>query len=955
MGESTTAKIDKFDLSGNLLTSNNWYGNNFPYASAIAVDSSNPANVFILQATGQEVVEKYDANGNLEGAFEGVIPSSGNEASGLVVDPSTGCIFIGDSQDHLIEKYGPNGQFICTFGPPQFINEFMGLGMKMGPNGNIYVANAWADNVVVFSCGVTPSPVPTASSTPTLTPTITATQTPTPTLTAVPTASFVNIVCSQGNPLPVTGAEGVAVDGSGNVYVADDTNGVIDTFNSHGVPGPGIGAGYLSFPFGVAVDGNGNVYVTDLGSDSVYVFSNSGLLLTNFGGSGSTIGRLGSPAGIAVTVNGSVTQVYVVDSENLLVQDYQLGQNWTVQSATLLMAPAGFDYPIGVALDSGGNVFVTDSGTGLVQVFYNSGLPPSSWYATLNTPLATANFIAVGPNNLVYVSDGSNFVGVFTEAGVFVGAIQGVNQPLGGTEGVAVGVNSLYVADYVNDQVDEFGNCIGLPTPPPTGTFTPVFTATNTTTQSATITPTNTITLTPTPTNTGTPTASPTGTPSASPTNTVTNTPTNTYTFSNTPTNSYTITNTPSYTFTITSTPTNTYTVTNTPTNTNTISYTPTKTITASVTPSPTASWTVTATSSKTYTPTNTFTISYTPTKTNTASVTPSLTASWTVTATPSKTYTPSVTPTPTPTVICGISAAQLQLNVLTNYCGANQLQDFFEILNSGAPVTLSDITIKFWGYDTSGSNLVGAISTGGCLSNPGCFHNVTGVSITAQTFSPACGPGNRQANWEITVSNTDGTVLNSEVSWTNIQTALNLANYSNFSPGIGDWYSQCVGGSYTSDVHYALYLQGNLVSASGGIPPSCRPLPTCTPSGGSKARKMPDEISTPTQTPTITATAVPELVQTIEAVPNISTGQQSIQFRISLGRSAHVSLALYNIVGERVYNASLQGNPGLNSLEWGLQNNSGGQVASGLYIYVVQIGDGNSQQTKIGKVVVIK
>ncbi len=35
------------------------------------------------------------------------------------------------------------------------------------------------------------------------------------------------------------------------------------------------------------------------------------------------------------------------------------------------------------------------------------------------------------------------------------------------------------------------------------------------------------------------------------------------------------------------------------------------------------------------------------------------------------------------------------------------------------------------------------------------------------------------------------------------------------------------------TDVHYAIYYQGNLVTASGGMPPSCRALPTCTPVGG--------------------------------------------------------------------------------------------------------------------------
>ena len=65
------------------------------------------------------------------------------------------------------------------------------------------------------------------------------------------------------------------------------------------------------------------------------------------------------------------------------------------------------------------------------------------------------------------------------------------------------------------------------------------------------------------------------------------------------------------------------------------------------------------------------------------------------------------------------LSAANLQLQTLTNSCGANQAQDFFKISNSGPmPVTLSDITIKLWVDDTSGQTLVPHVSTGGCLTN---------------------------------------------------------------------------------------------------------------------------------------------------------------------------------------------------------------------------------------------
>ena len=173
------------------------------------------------------------------------------------------------------------------------------------------------------------------------------------------------------------------------------------------------------------------------------------------------------------------------------------------------------------------------------------------------------------------------------------------------------------------------------------------------------------------------------------------------------------------------------------------------------------------------------------------------------------------------------LSSSSLELDVLPNVCAANQAQDFFQVVNNTtAGVKLSDITIKLWVDDTSGSAVVPHVWTGGCLTNAtGCFHQVSGVTAAATSFTPACGPDpTHQANWEITISNTDSTVLAPGVTWANIQSALNLANYSNFVPGTADWFSPCLTRtSYAPDPHFAVYTQGNLVFSSGISTPSCR------------------------------------------------------------------------------------------------------------------------------------
>ena len=67
-------------------------------------------------------------------------------------------------------------------------------------------------------------------------------------------------------------------------------------------------------------------------------------------------------------------------------------------------------------------------------------------------------------------------------------------------------------------------------------------------------------------------------------------------------------------------------------------------------------------------------------------------------------------------------------------------------------------------------------------------------------------------------------TALAAGSTWANIQSTIHLANFANFSPGTADWYSPCVSPStFAADGHFSVYVAGNLVSASPGVPPPCR------------------------------------------------------------------------------------------------------------------------------------
>jgi DNA-binding beta-propeller fold protein YncE len=521
-----------------------------------------------------------------------------------------------------------------------------GLYVGIDQYGDIFGSQGGNSVVEFRSCLREPTLTPTSTPlAPIATPTPTSSPTSTPTATPSPTAFY----CSLLNSMPVAGPEGVAVDGSGNVYVADDATDQVDVFNSLGAPQAPIGAGTLITPLGVAVDGSGNVLVTDA-QDRVWLF---GSTPTNWGGTGNAPGLLEGPAGIAV--NSEATSVYVADQDNQRIQVFsEQGAPLTYWGSFDVVGNGTFSDPNGVAVDPAGYVYVTDTDTNLVQVFDYQGNWKRQWDVTQGTLLVTANFIAVNGCQ-VYVSDGFGTVGVFDIYGNLLGYTPNQDPGFLETDGVALGANStVYVGDGSNGEVFELGSC-----PLPACTFS-TFAATGTATPTLTNTPTLTQTYTPTITPTSTLTSTTTNTLTATLTNTLTNTPTatltSTSTWTPTLTLTYTVTSTPTLTrtntatSTLTNSPTKTPTLTPTSTPTKTLTLTPTGTPTKTPTKTPTPTVTQTPTKTRTGTPTKTPTRTPTLTRTSTPTQTPTKTRTATPTQTPTKTPTPTITETPTKT-----------------------------------------------------------------------------------------------------------------------------------------------------------------------------------------------------------------------------------------------------------------------------------------------------------------
>jgi len=150
---------------------------------------------------------------------------------------------------------------------------------------------------------------------------------------------------------------GVAVDGSGNIYVADVGNNRFQVFNSAGVHQLSFGSfgaadGQFNFPFGVAVDGSGNIYVSDTNNNRIQVFNSAGTHQLSFGTLGSADGQFNSPIGVAVDGSGNI---YVSDTANHRIQvffDPLVGGEFIpIETTSLLVANAqSFSWMIPVIL-----------------------------------------------------------------------------------------------------------------------------------------------------------------------------------------------------------------------------------------------------------------------------------------------------------------------------------------------------------------------------------------------------------------------------------------------------------------------------------------------------------------------------------------------------------------------------------------------------------------------------
>jgi hypothetical protein len=160
-------------------------------------------------------------------------------------------------------------------------------------------------------------------------------------------------VVTLGGESTFSQPQGVAVDSTGNVYVADTLNSLVREMP----PGCATSAcvttigGGFSGPAGVALDASDNIYIADYGNHAIKEMPSgctSSACVTTIGGG------FNSPTSVAVDASGNV---FASDYGNHAVKEFSAGCS---TSACVSVIGGGFSHPVGVAVDGSGKVFVAD-------------------------------------------------------------------------------------------------------------------------------------------------------------------------------------------------------------------------------------------------------------------------------------------------------------------------------------------------------------------------------------------------------------------------------------------------------------------------------------------------------------------------------------------------------------------------------------------------------------------
>ncbi len=439
----------------------------FNYPTGVAVDAvgnvyvADFANSTIRKITAGGSVSTFAGTAGSSGSADGAGSSARFDHPGSVAVDGAGTVYVIDTSSQTVRKIGAAGNVTTLAG-------------AAGLPGNVDAFGTNAKFFYPFGIGVTASGS-TVYVADTGNHTIRAVTSGGTVTTYAGASGLTGIADGVGGEALFRYPNGIAIDGSGNLYVADHDNntirkvtpsGAVTTFAgsaglSGNVNGTGSGARFNG-PTGVAIDSSSNVYVADAGNNSVRKISPGGTVSTFATG-------FANPQGIATD---SANNVYVADTNNHVIR--RITSTGTVTTFAGTVGQSGntdgsggsalFNAPYAIAVDGSSNLFVADflnstirkiTPTGVVTTF--AGLAGKSGTADGNGTNARFNQtygIAVSPTGKIFVTDTYNRAIRQIDSGGVVTTLNGTRSRFYYPQGiVADSAGSLYITDGDNQTV----------------------------------------------------------------------------------------------------------------------------------------------------------------------------------------------------------------------------------------------------------------------------------------------------------------------------------------------------------------------------------------------------------------------------------------------------------------------------------------------------------------------
>jgi len=241
-------------------------------------------------------------------------------------------------------------------------------------------------------------------------------------------------ISSAYSSTSVSGPSGMAINPvSGNLYATQYTNGTVTYYSSSLTYVGALASGY-THPDGIAIDASGNSYVADPGSNDVYKITSGGVKTTLITG-------LNGPYGIGIDASG---YLYVANTNSSQILKYA-----NTGGSPLLTITSNVSEPTDVRVDASGNIYSLNFGTNNVTKYNSSGAYQSVFSSGYNGPYA----IAISSAGNVYVGDsGNGKVDIYNSSGTLLNTIT-VTDPEGLVVG-ASGI--IYVASYGGNTIYEY-------------------------------------------------------------------------------------------------------------------------------------------------------------------------------------------------------------------------------------------------------------------------------------------------------------------------------------------------------------------------------------------------------------------------------------------------------------------------------------------------------------------